>query len=524
MTLLKLSEKERLSLAVEGAGDGVWDWNIPTGEMSLSAHYEAMLDFDKGDLEPTIDAWIKTVHPDDLPGAQSNLQEYLEGKINNYYIELRLLCKDGSYKWILCRGTVVERDYNGKPLRMIGIHSDITDRKLMEQTLIDTRDEANRANRAKSDFLSSMSHELRTPMNAILGFGQLMELDDSLADNHKESVHEILKAGDHLLELITQVLDLSKIEAGHIDLSLEPVALCLFIDDCMQMVSTLAIKRDIHVSCSGLKDAAVRADRTRLMQVLLNLLSNAIKYNREGGTVKIEVRAEGTERIRILVTDTGKGIPEYRLEELFQPFNRLDEENTDIEGTGIGLTITRHIVEFMGGSMGVKSEVGVGSTFWIELPVESIPELTQEQNKTISHSNTTLQETEIVQHTVLYIEDNPSNIKLVAQLLAQRKHIHLRTAHTPELGIELAMTCQPELILLDINMPGMDGYRVLDILKGEESLNDVQIIALTAKAMSGDIKRGLAAGFNGYLTKPINVVEFFNVIDKSVSTKRTTII
>lgn len=518
MTLLELSEKERLSLAVEGAGDGVWDWNILSGEMPLSAHYEAMLGFDKGDLEPTIDAWVKTVHPEDLPNAQSNLQEYLEGKINTYYIELRLLCKDGSYKWILCRGTVVERDDDGKPLRMIGIHSDITDRKLMEQTLIDTRDEANRANTAKSEFLSSMSHELRTPMNAILGFGQLLELDDNLSDINKNNVHEILKAGDHLLELINQVLDLSKIESGHIDLSLEPVEVCSFIDDCTDLVSTLALKRDIHISHSGLKGAAVRADRTRLMQVFLNLLSNAIKYNREGGTVKIEVQTEGTNRLRILVIDTGKGIPEYRLEELFQPFNRLDEENSGIEGTGIGLTITRYIVELMGGTMGVKSEVGVGSTFWIELPIETLPELDQKQNESTAGNTTHLSETNATQHTVLYIEDNPSNIKLVARLLGQRKHIHLRTAHTPELGIELAMTCQPELILLDINMPGMDGYNVLEILKAEANLNDVPIIALSAKAMPRDIKRGLTAGFNDYLTKPINVVQFFEVIDKSLRT------
>ncbi|MFK5914189.1 MAG: ATP-binding protein [Woeseiaceae bacterium] len=518
MTLLKLSEKERLSLAVEGAGDGVWDWNILTGEMPLSAHYEAMLDFDKGELEPSIDAWVKTVHPEDLPRAQSNLQEYLEGKINTYHIELRLLCKGGSYKWILCRGTVVERDNDSKPLRMIGIHSDITERKLMEQVLIDTRDEANRANRAKSEFLSSMSHELRTPMNAILGFGQLLELDDNLSDENKESVHEIIKAGDHLLKLIEQVLDLSKVESGHIDLSLEPVEVCPFINDCINLVRTLALKRAIQISHSGLKGIAVRADRTRLMQVLLNFLSNAIKYNREGGTVKIEAQTEGTDRLRILVTDTGKGIPACRLAELFQPFNRLDEETGGIEGTGIGLTITRHIIEFMGGSIGVKSEVGVGSTFWLELPVESMPELPLEQNEAISNSSTTSAETDTVQHTVLYIEDNPSNIKLVARLLGQLKHIHLLTAHTPELGIELAMTRQPELILLDINMPGMDGYKVLEILKAEASLNDIPVIALTAKTMTSDIKRGAAVGFHDYLTKPINVVNFFEVIEKALST------
>lgn len=509
--------EERLNFAVEGAGDGIWDWNILTGEMPLSGHYEAMLGFNKGELEPTVDAWVKSVHPEDLPRVQSNLQEYLEGKSSIYHIELRLLCKDGSYKWILCRGTLVQRDHDGKPLRMIGIHSDITERKLTEQALIETRDEADRANKAKSEFLSSMSHELRTPMNAILGFGQLLQLDDSLSDVNNDNVHEILRAGAHLLELINEVLDLSKIESGEIDLSLEPVEVSPVIDKCLNLVATLADKRRIRISHAGLKNIVVRADRTRLMQVLLNLLSNAIKYNREGGTVKLEAQAEGTDRLRILVTDTGNGIPAAKLGKLFQPFNRLDAENSGIEGTGIGLTITRRIVELMGGSVNVKSEVGVGSTFWIELPIESVPGLAREQNRAITIT-TTAPETPAAQQTVLYIEDNPSNLKLVVQLLGHRKHIDLFTAHTPELGIELAMTHQPELIMLDINMPGMNGYQVLEILKAEENLNGVPVVAVTANAMPRDIERGLAAGFSCYLTKPLDVTQFYEVVDKYLNT------
>jgi len=391
---------------------------------------------------------------------------------------------------------------------------DIHERKLAEAALLEARDEADRANKEKSDFLSSMSHELRTPMNAILGFGQLLEYDENLSDEHKDSVQEILKAGEHLLELINDVLDLSKVESGYIDLSLEPVEVCPLVDECINLVSTLAEKRGIHIGHAGLKGAAVRADRTRLRQVLLNLLSNAIKYNREGGTVRIDLKREADNRLRILVSDSGAGISARHMKDLFQPFNRLGAEGGSIEGTGIGLTITRRIVEMMGGTVEALSEVGIGSTFWIELPLESAGESAhalQDASKTDAQA---LPGEEAEKYTVLYIEDNPANIKLVAQLLGRRKHIHLLTAHTPELGLELATERLPELILLDINMPGMDGYEVLKIIKAEERLKSIPVVAVTANAMSRDIERGMAAGFADYLTKPLNVVRFFETLDR----------
>ncbi len=381
-----------------------------------------------------------------------------------------------------------------------------------------TQHEAERANRAKSEFLSSMSHELRTPMNAILGFGQLLEFDDTLPDEHKDNVHEILKAGDHLLELINDVLDLAKIESGHINLSLEPVEVCPIVKECLDLVSTLADKRGIKLSHKGLQGVAARADRTRLKQVLINLLSNAIKYNLNGGSVHVEVLPAGaplcTERGRlcIQITDTGPGIPAARLAELFQPFNRLDAENSGVEGTGIGLTITRRIVEMMGGTVDVESKVGVGSTFWIELPVETL----HDTDRTDVHERTAAPAHDMgdALHTILYIEDNPANLKLVTRILGQRKHIRLLTAHTSELGIELAMTQHPEMILLDINMPCMNGYQVLEIFQAEANLKNIPIVAITANAMSSDIEHGKAAGFAAYLTKPINVTEFFSAVDR----------
>ena len=373
-----------------------------------------------------------------------------------------------------------------------------------------SRDEAESSSRAKSDFLSSMSHEMRTPMNAILGFSQFLQTEDLTAD-HAMSVNEIYKAGMHLLALIDEVLDLAKIEAGHIDLSLEPVEVYPVVNECLMLVGTLADKRGIRISHGGLEGAAVRADRVRLKQVLLNLLSNAIKYNREGGSVKLAVAARNEQWLQIRVTDTGPGIPAERLQELFQPFNRLDAENSAIEGTGIGLTITRRLIEMMGGTVDVESEVGVGSTFWVELPLEIMVVLSAEQTK-LGTGGTPQRSEGSARHTVLYIEDNPANLRLVAQILGRHKHVHLLTAHTPELGIELAQARRPDLILLDINMPGLDGYQVLKIFQADANLRAIPVVAITANAMPRDIERGKAAGFTDYLTKPLDVVRFEDVM------------
>ena len=434
--------------------------------------------------------------------------------------EIKNRAKDGTFYWV--RSTIVPIiNQRGKTVQYIAIRADITDRKLAEQLLIITRDEANRANAAKSQFLSNMSHELRTPMNSILGFAQLMAHENTLSVEHRDFVQEIIKAGDHLLKLINEVLDLAKIESGHIELSLESVEVCPVVDECLSLVSSFADKRKIHMSHGGLENVTVRADRTRLRQVLLNLLSNAIKYNREGGSVKLKIQP-AENNLRILVTDTGLGISETRLKELFQPFNRLDAENSGIEGTGIGLTITRRIVEMMGGKVDVESEIGIGSTFWIELPRETGGNSLHQQNRHADISM--LQMTaapDVVQHTLLYIEDNPSNIKLVSHFFGQRKNIRLLTARTPELGIEMAKTRNPDLILLDINMPGMDGYEVLNVLKADDRLHATPVVAVTANAMANDIARGRAADFADYLTKPLDMFKFHAAVDSLLESKKS---
>ncbi len=416
---------------------------------------------------------------------------------------------------------ISEITHNKRPT-YVGLIQDITEHKRAEAALIAARDEATLANAAKSNFLSSMSHELRTPMNAILGFGQLMSFDPALSEENKDYVGEILKAGDHLLKLINEVLDLTKIESGKLELSIGPVDLCDIVEECLDLVATLADKRSVQISHNKLAGVVVRADSTRLKQALLNLLANAIKYNRTGGSVTLSVVQQGTERLRILVTDTGPGIPAERMQELFKPFSRLGAENGVIEGTGIGLTITRRIVEMMDGQVGVTSEVGVGSTFWIELPLDAMHESDPESKSTAKHGATSsLPQVDDKKYLVLYIEDNPSNIRLVEQLLARQKHIRLLSAHTPALGIELARTHIPELILLDINLPDMDGYQVLEVLRGDAALKAIPVIAVSANAMQRDIERGMAAGFNDYLIKPLNVAHFFATVDKILQQARS---
>jgi signal transduction histidine kinase/CheY-like chemotaxis protein len=399
---------------------------------------------------------------------------------------------------------------------LVAAHEDL-ERRVAQRTadlsrqteeLAHSRDEAQRASRAKTEFLSSMSHEMRTPMNAILGFSQYLQAEN-LSEEHRMSVDEIYKAGLHLLTLIDDVLNLAKIEAGRMEMSLEPVELVPLVDECEVLVSGLAAKRGIALFHDDLAGVAVRADRVRLKQVLLNLMSNAIKYNRDGGRVRLSVQPAEGARLRIRVTDTGQGIAAERLGELFLPFNRLGAENSAIEGSGIGLTLTKRMVELMDGQVGVESQVGEGSTFWLELPQETVAAVADasaghDGEGALSQENW---------DTVLYIEDNPINLKLVRHLLRLRKNTRMLSAHTPELGIELARSQQPDLILLDINLPGLDGYQVLRIFQDDEKLRHVPVVAITANALPTDIARGMAAGFADYLTKPLDIPHFNKVLE-----------
>ncbi len=503
---LALAERERQLLEAQRlASIGNWTADLASGELTWSDEIYRIFGYEPGSFAPSVQAFHAAVHPDDCELVR--LSEQRAQQTGRHDVVHRILRPDGSVRHVH-ELAQMHLDDMGKPLRLTGTVQDVTERVVFEQALVAAREAADRASQAKSEFLSSMSHELRTPMNAILGFGQLMEYDDSLPADHHDNVKEILKAGRHLLGLINEVLDLSKVESGHLDLSLEPVEIGPIVDECIGLVTPLADLRGIALGYEMRTGAAVRADRMRLKQALLNLLSNAVKYNRDGGTVRLDVKPAGADRLCIRVADSGLGIPADRLGELFQPFNRLGAEGGKIEGTGIGLTITRRIVELMGGTVGVESEVGVGSCFWIELLLETQAAVSAAPTEPACAQAASARHPAADHHTVLYIEDNIANLKLVAQILAHVPNIHLITAHTPSLGIELALARRPRLILLDINMPDMDGYQVLQVLKAEESLKDTSVIAITANAMPRDIERGMAAGFVEYLTKPLRVDQF----------------
>lgn len=397
----------------------------------------------------------------------------------------------------------------------VTIFKDITEQKERELQLTLATDQAKKANHAKSDFLSRMSHELRTPMNAILGFAQLLEINDELDSDDQDYVNEILKAGNHLLELINEVLDLSKIEAGRIDLSIESVGFLDVLNECEALISPLAEAKNISIYYDEEQAAkvALSCDRIRLKQIIVNLMSNAVKYNHKGGEIRIDVARTDNNYWRIKISDKGIGMPKERQNELFSPFSRLVSDQDEIEGSGIGLVISRRLTEMMHGSMSFESEEGEGSSFWFDLPdakttvVETFAQVTEP--KTVL-PNTSSQDT----YTLLYMEDNPANLKLVERVINLQPGLRLVTATDPVVGIEVAEEVQPDLILLDIHMPGLTGLDVLKILKEKEAFSSTPFIAISANAMHSDIRQALDAGFDEYLTKPLNVDLFIRTINQ----------
>lgn len=391
----------------------------------------------------------------------------------------------------------------------------------VHRELIQAKTDAEQANRAKSQFLSSMSHELRTPMNAILGFGQLLELDDDpeLSPGQLDNVNEIMRAGNHLLELINEVLDLARIEAGRVELSIDNIELGSLLDECSALLTPLLEKRGINIAYNfdRKEPHILLADPVRIKQVLLNIISNAIKYNRENGSITIDCELTDNSNYKISITDTGHGMSEDMLQNLFTAFNRLGAESSGVEGTGIGLVITRNLIQLMGGSIGAESSLGEGSTFWIEIPASA----STAKNKIINSDKIQASSDEAAtkdepEYTILYIEDNPANLRLVSVLLSRRDDIKLVTAHEPYLGLELAEAKQPDLILLDINLPGINGFEVLKRLQSNPATNDIPVIAISANAMKQDIHKGIDAGFKNYLTKPINVNLLMKSIDEEI--------
>jgi PAS domain S-box-containing protein len=435
--------------------------------------------------------------------------------------ELTYICKDGSRFPAIVSITALRNDY-GDIIGYLLIGTDNSVRKQVELALHDAMAVAEKANLAKSDFLSSMSHELRTPLSAVLGFAQLIESGSPAPTvSQKRCVDQILKAGWYLLDLINEILDLALIESGKLSLSLEPISLSEVMQECRTMIEPQAQKRGISVTFP-LMDMPyfVQADRTRVKQVLINLLSNAIKYNKVDGTVVVECVTSGTERIRICVEDSGGGLTPQQLAQLFQPFNRLGQEGNVEEGTGIGLVVCKRLVELMGGVIGVESVVGKGSVFWMDLNLTTEPKATAGPVEATDSVRAPVEAGAQIR-TLLYVEDNPANLMLVEDLIARRPDIRLLSARDGNRGIEIARASQPDVILMDINLPGISGITALKILGLDPATAHIPVVALSANAMPRDIERGLEAGFFRYLTKPIKVNEFMETLDLTLNFAKT---
>jgi PAS domain S-box-containing protein len=434
--------------------------------------------------------------------------------------QLTYIRKDGSRFPAIVSITALRND-DGRIIGYLLIGTDNSVRKLVESKLNAAMAAAEEANRAKTDFLSSMSHELRTPLNAILGFAQLVESGmPPPTPSQKRNLEQILKAGWYLLDLINEVLDLALIESGKVTVSREPVSLVEVMLECRAMIEPQAQKRGIRMSFPLFEiPQFINADRTRVKQVLINLLFNAIKYNKKGGAVAVECTPAAPASIRISVRDTGAGLAPAQLAQLFEPFNRLGKEAGAEEGTGIGLVVTKRLVELMGGVIGVDSVVGEGSVFWIEMGLTNAPQLVFQQAEHAPARQLLPDGTPL--RTLLYVEDNPANLELVEQLVARRADLRLLSAPDADVGIALARAYQPEVILMDINLPGISGLQAMQILRADPATAHIPIIALSANAVPGDVEKSLQAGFFNYLTKPIRVDRFMDALDVALKFSST---
>lgn len=455
--------------------------------------------------------FVELIAPEHLQKTMESFVEAMRG--NQQEIEAAIIRKDGKRVDVFVTGVPIK--LGDRICGVFGIGRDITERKRVEETMLQAREDAERANLAKSEFLSRMSHELRTPLNGILGFGQLLE-QDLTAPGDIESIQQILKGGRHLLELVDEVLDISRIEVGRIALSIEPVQIADAMQEALDLVRPLAAARNIQIKetvCENHSEQYVVSDRQRLKQVFLNFLSNGIKYNTPGGSLRLNGEATPRGTFRVSVTDTGPGIAPEDIGRLFIPFERILGSGHTTEGIGLGLSICERLVKLMGGEIGVESEVGKGSTFWVEMPVAESPMKQLEHSAEMSWDSNGSSEA----CTILYIEDNLANLRLVERILAHRPQIRLLAAMQGRRGLELAQEHSPDLILLDLHLPDLTGDLVLAQLRENPKTSSVPVVMISADATPRQAERLLAAGAQAYLTKPLDVKQFLAAVDGALT-------
>ena len=536
---LKMSEA-RHERIIQSSNDGIWEWatkwrkkkgggpdeyeRVWSSEQFSSRCWE-MIGFSEDDdeVKEGMSAWRRLIHPEDLNRFEKVLDDHLHKRSTVYESEYRVRNKQGEWCWILCRG-MMECDDQGRPMTISGTNMDITALKLAEKRVLKAKEEAEKASQAKSEFLSSMSHELRTPLNAILGFAQLLELNENLTQEQQSNTREIKAAGKHLLELVGDVLDLAKIEAGHLALNLERVPLSRTLNECVALLKAQIDKRKLNLKVlfDNIDSILIFADPIRLKQVVLNLMGNAIKYNKTEGDIYLKACVTEQNHVRVSVKDTGYGISRERQIELFQPFNRLGAERSGIEGSGIGLVITKQLVEQMQGTIGYSSEPGVGSEFWVEFPVVN-SSLSKDTMKHRTFNDPRKPELKITEHKkILYVEDNPASLKLMQKMLEYFPNLDLTAVGLGVQGLYVARSDIPDLVILDLNLPGISGYEIVDILKQDPRTQHVPVVALSANALASDIEKGKAAGFDHYLTKPLNLNELIDVFNDLLGSSTNT--
>jgi PAS domain S-box-containing protein len=523
-SLKQIQDSEsRWKFALEGSGDGVWDWNTLTGEALYSLRYKEMLGFAEHEIGNTSDEWLKRIHTDDAPGVMAILQPYFDGKAGSARVEYRMLCKDGGWKWILGRGMVVSRDSDGKPLRMIGTSTDITERKQIESEILIAKAAAESANIAKSQFLSNMSHEIRTPMNGIIAISQLMQMT-SLNDEQKEYADLLMVSGKNLLQLISDILDLSRIEAGGVELEDTKFDLSDEMTATVRIFKQLAKAKELILNLHINPDVPLRltGDLLRLRQIITNLIGNAIKFTTEG-TISLHVSKDSEDdqhtTLRFSVSDSGIGIAQDKIGNIFEKFTQADN-STGIKygGAGLGLSIARHLAELMGGRVGVESIEGQGSTFWFTAVL-------QKQTKTpdIPVTGTAVQasKTNTTNIRILLAEDDEANQYAFKRLLSKSSH-QVEIAENGWEALKLLEEKEFDLVLMDCRMPVMDGYEATAAIRDQSSKvrnHAIPIIALTANAFREDQRKCLDAGMDDYISKPIDFPVLLAILDKWVKPK-----
>lgn len=510
--------EERFRKMFEEGGIGMVMANPDLYFTTTNRAFREMIGFTEDELKSK--TFLDLTHPDDIGNNIEQIQRLVKHEISSFQMEKRCVCKDGRVIWVNINVFIIHVRSQEPSYNFIGVMENITQRKEAETKIRNAQDKAEKANRAKSEFLSHMSHELRTPLNAILGFAQLLEMDrkHTLEPRQKKSVLQIRSAGNHLLELINEVLDMTRIETGSLKIFNENTDVSLLLKRLLPVVEPIAEKKNIQIRNQILESVLyVFADSTRLKQALLNLVANAIKYNRENGEVFITGETTDDNRVKIHVQDTGPGIEPEQQESIFKPFERLGAEHSDVEGTGIGLSLTQKLVGLMGGTVTLKSEVGKGSCFTIELPGGAIADPIPPERH-LEH--TCLPDPAEEKHdykTILYIEDNISNLNLIKRYIEECSSFRMLTSQNPIDGLKLARKNQPSLILMDINLPEMDGIQAFKELQKYEETKSIPVIAVSANAMNYDIKKALDVGFKTYVTKPVELPQLMDTIHQTLN-------